>query len=485
MSGPAASRRCRIQVRPNVSGMVRTAAKQQNATQRKQQTATVSGSKTNTDSNEKIKLNSSSRPNSPLKSPPSGSGTVSSDESTSNCGGSPRRHRSTSTSTTTTLSRQQTPLESSEVVPKTRKRFTGDEPLDPKTMTMFDMIWWNPKNDTALKSRENNKKENKDMELSDWQKQQEEEKRQAEAEQSSSKKVKIADDGSLIVDESSLTVVNEQSTSAWETVNEDRSGRKVTSTSFRKRAWRKGTTWSDLETDLFYDILRATGPDFGLMHEFFPSRARAELKSKFNREERTNWARLKKVLSSPTVLNDSLFSHANNLLQKIGEETIRKKEQRMTKKEKKAALQAAEEADTESENVEEDSPNNASVHIKIFDPNNRDTSQSDRADGATEKQTNVTAILAELGVDFPRFSITEEPDTDTVSLERKDSELPLVRMPLNTVLTALQQDDTFPERILFDCPATDRRPAIQFLLQQRMKPSDPPSGFLHLFGPPK
>uniref|UniRef100_A0A914RSM4 Myb-like domain-containing protein n=1 Tax=Parascaris equorum TaxID=6256 RepID=A0A914RSM4_PAREQ len=75
----------------------------------------------------------------------------------------------------------------------------------------------------------------------------------------------------------------------------DRVERRVTSASFRKKAWRKGTPWSDLETDLFYDILRATGPDFGIMHEFFPSRTRAELKTKFNKEERTNWARLKKV----------------------------------------------------------------------------------------------------------------------------------------------------------------------------------------------
>ncbi|VDK44183.1 unnamed protein product, partial [Gongylonema pulchrum] len=35
----------------------------------------------------------------------------------------------------------------SECQQKTRKKFTGNEPLDPKTMTMQDLIFWNPKNE--------------------------------------------------------------------------------------------------------------------------------------------------------------------------------------------------------------------------------------------------------------------------------------------------------------------------------------------------
>lgn len=46
---------------------------------------------------------------------------------------------------------------------------------------------------------------------------------------------------------------------------------------------------------MYSEILRATGPDFGLMHEFFPMRARSELKSKYNREEKLNWNKLKTV----------------------------------------------------------------------------------------------------------------------------------------------------------------------------------------------
>ena len=49
----------------------------------------------------------------------------------------------------------------------------------------------------------------------------------------------------------------------------------------------------------FSEVLRATGADFGLMHDFFPRRARNELKNKYNREERTNWERLKEVREIP------------------------------------------------------------------------------------------------------------------------------------------------------------------------------------------
>lgn len=44
------------------------------------------------------------------------------------------------------------------------------------------------------------------------------------------------------------------------------------------------------------EVLRATGPDFGLMHDLMPRRARNELKTKYNREEKTNWMRIKEVL---------------------------------------------------------------------------------------------------------------------------------------------------------------------------------------------
>uniref|UniRef100_A0A915B7A9 Myb-like domain-containing protein n=1 Tax=Parascaris univalens TaxID=6257 RepID=A0A915B7A9_PARUN len=530
MSGNAASRRCRIQARPNVSSSLRvskrtpSAPSKHDATNVGEHKVNVEGSaaleqsdKTNLGehrdddrnnasdhlSSEKAEkeqfetLSSPPQPTPPSPSLPtaiptnSGCEINSSVESTPRCATTRRRHRS---SVSTTSSRHRSPLKSPEVVHKTRKRFTGEEPLDPKRMTMQDMIWWNPKNDTALKNRDSGRKGNKEISAAEWEQNQGERRQKVEHEKAADKiaapQVKIAEDGSLVLDESSLTVVEEPSR-IWETVNEDRVERRVTSASFRKKAWRKGTPWSDLETDLFYDILRATGPDFGIMHEFFPSRTRAELKTKFNKEERTNWARLKKTMSSPTVLSDSLFTHANEALKKIGEELAKKKEQKMTKKEKKA-LQAAHQEQSGDEDV--DSVANGTVRIKVVEAAARDSLVEKRSGERSHKkdsekrslqESDEVDIPEELGEDFPRFKIVEDPNATGVSLEQKDNGVPIVHMPLRTTYRAFPKDDSQPERILFDCPAVDERPAVQFLIQHRMGPNDPPSGFLHLFGPPQ
>ena len=45
-----------------------------------------------------------------------------------------------------------------------------------------------------------------------------------------------------------------------------------------------------------YLIPSCLGTDFTLMHEFIPTRSRAELKRKFNREEKINETRINEVL---------------------------------------------------------------------------------------------------------------------------------------------------------------------------------------------
>jgi hypothetical protein len=64
------------------------------------------------------------------------------------------------------------------------------------------------------------------------------------------------------------------------------------------------------ETDLFFRILSATGPDFSLMHDFFPTRTRAELKNKFNREQRINSKRLNDALSMKNTLYGGILKFA-------------------------------------------------------------------------------------------------------------------------------------------------------------------------------
>ncbi|KAK6020962.1 hypothetical protein OSTOST_13376, partial [Ostertagia ostertagi] len=155
-------------------------------------------------------------------------------------------------------------------------------------MRMMDMIYWNPKKEKAMTRRHVETESVKSAVCEE--KQSSIEKLNNSGSKSAAPQVNNLDHGDFVIDE------------------KDRVSRKVTSLSFRNRLWRKGTTWTEKETELFYgilstvlgllmerysEILRCTGPDFGLMHEFFPTRARNELKTKFNREERNNWEKLK------------------------------------------------------------------------------------------------------------------------------------------------------------------------------------------------
>lgn len=103
-------------------------------------------------------------------------------------------------------------------------------------------------------------------------------------------RVKIAADGSIIIDEESLivkrvdTVINESSV-----INEGKVGLSSTNyESFRKRKTTRNR-WTEDETLKFYHALSAIGTDFSLMADTFfrSSRSRQELRNKFKKEEKT------------------------------------------------------------------------------------------------------------------------------------------------------------------------------------------------------
>ncbi|KAK6022301.1 hypothetical protein OSTOST_12008, partial [Ostertagia ostertagi] len=206
-------------------------------------------------------------------------------------------------------------------------------------MRMMDMIYWNPKKEKAMTRRHVETESVKSAVCEE--KQSSIEKLNNSGSKSAAPQVIIGPDGRLVIDEKSLVIAETVTDdSVWETIDEDRVSRKVTSLSFRNRLWRKGTTWTEKETELFYgilstvlgllmerysEILRCTGPDFGLMHEFFPTRARNELKTKFNREERNNWEKLKEVMGKPALLDDDLYERAATLQKEIEEEALNKK----------------------------------------------------------------------------------------------------------------------------------------------------------------
>uniref|UniRef100_A0A914HF27 Myb-like domain-containing protein n=1 Tax=Globodera rostochiensis TaxID=31243 RepID=A0A914HF27_GLORO len=218
-----------------------------------------------------------------------------------------------------------------------------DKLVDTKKFTMSDLVKWKPKTENTLKKKwAERRKQLKDDETPNRETLAEEEALTADndgtttraeeravaaaaaTQQSSSTttgpRVMINERGEMVVDEQSLVVMeNPEQNNTLETVNDDLLPRRITSLSFRRKAHRS-SVWSVLETDLFYEVLSATGTDFGLMHEFIPTRTRVELKNKFNREERSNARRLNEALRHPTMLDERLRQRVERMLEQMADQ---------------------------------------------------------------------------------------------------------------------------------------------------------------------
>ncbi|KAI7812634.1 hypothetical protein IRJ41_006057 [Triplophysa rosa] len=121
-------------------------------------------------------------------------------------------------------------------------------------------------------------------------------------------KVKVAEDGTLILDDDSLTV-RVQRTS--DTVVEDATplferGNTTTYMSFRKSCHVKN--WSVRETDMFYLAISMVGTDFSMMAQLLTHRSRTEIKNKFKKEEKTNAWRVDKAFRNKRPFDNEFFS---------------------------------------------------------------------------------------------------------------------------------------------------------------------------------
>ncbi|CAG5867604.1 unnamed protein product [Menidia menidia] len=127
--------------------------------------------------------------------------------------------------------------------------------------------------------------------------------------------VKVAEDGSLIIDEESLTV--EVLRAKGPNPAQDRDpiferGSTTTYSSFRKATYTK--PWSIEETDMFFLAVSMVGTDFSMICQLFPHRARSEIKNKFKKEERVNSWRVDKAFRERRKLDIEYFS---KLLEKV------------------------------------------------------------------------------------------------------------------------------------------------------------------------
>uniref|UniRef100_A0A096M8B7 Zgc:162472 n=1 Tax=Poecilia formosa TaxID=48698 RepID=A0A096M8B7_POEFO len=110
--------------------------------------------------------------------------------------------------------------------------------------------------------------------------------------------LKVAEDGSLIIDEESLTVEVQRAKGPNPASDRDpifERGSTTTYSSFRKSNYSK--PWSIEETDMFYLAVSMVGTDFSMICQLFPHRGRSEIKNKFKKEERENSWRIDKAFT--------------------------------------------------------------------------------------------------------------------------------------------------------------------------------------------
>ncbi|XP_028943115.1 transcription factor TFIIIB component B'' homolog, partial [Antrostomus carolinensis] len=215
----------------------------------------------------------------------------------------------------------------------------GRSPPDRSKMTMRDLIYYLPENNPMKSSLAEEKRTEKNSALSQLKEQEEkntpdheEEGEEEEAENGEESqdgpllvpRVKVAEDGSIILDEESLTVevlrtkgpcVVEENDPIFER------GSTTTYSSFRKSFYTK--PWSNKETDMFFLAISMVGTDFSLIGRLFPHRARAEIKNKFKREEKVNGWRIDKAFREKRPFDFEFFAH---LLEKVLADEGKKKQ---------------------------------------------------------------------------------------------------------------------------------------------------------------
>ncbi|XP_064384362.1 transcription factor TFIIIB component B'' homolog isoform X2 [Halichondria panicea] len=164
---------------------------------------------------------------------------------------------------------------------------------DRSTMTMQELIYYNPTANPMQAAREDREKRRGSTATPSPEKdtptQQSETCQTTSPTNSEGKEerivpqLRIGNDGNIIIDESSMMMSTTQTASPYSEAVEETSGQ-VTSDSFRKCY--KITRWSKDETGKFFKALSHVGTDFTMMTLLVPNRSRKELKNKFKREEK-------------------------------------------------------------------------------------------------------------------------------------------------------------------------------------------------------
>ncbi|XP_072601468.1 transcription factor TFIIIB component B'' homolog isoform X2 [Vulpes vulpes] len=298
----------------------------------------------------------------------------------------------------------------------------SQKPPDRSKMTMRDFIYYLPDNNPMTSSLEQEKKTEKS--LTPVQTREQEGKSTPDTADNEVPeddvddgpllvpRVKVAEDGSIILDEESLTVevlrtkgpcVVEENDPIFER------GSTTTYSSFRKNYYSK--PWSNKETDMFFLAISMVGTDFSMIGQLFPHRARIEIKNKFKREEKTNGWRIDKAFQEKRPFDFDFFAH---LLQKVLAEEEKRKQKSVKNQSVKEKKSSKPRKNVKVKKVASEGRNDdpdVSLSTKISDP---EPSQKDAQ--IVEGQESQTLT----GQDSEQIAL--EPDLNQKKRRRKNQD---------------------------------------------------------------
>ncbi|XP_073790695.1 uncharacterized protein isoform X5 [Danio rerio] len=226
-------------------------------------------------------------------------------------------------------------------------------------------------------------------------------------------RVKVAEDGSLIIDEESLTVQVLRANGPNPAEDRDpifERGSTTTYSSFRKGTYTK--PWSNGETEMFFLAISMVGTDFSMIGQLFPHRGRLEIKNKFKKEEKNNAWRIDKAFKEKRRLDLDFFKKL--MEQILNDEEEKKNKSKEHFKLAKAKRKVREDSDSDvvaGEKENEDLSNDGESDV---------TPKRRRGRAAKNTDRDIKRIYEE--VDNPEDCENVTSDTQSPDDRLKDSE---------------------------------------------------------------
>uniref|UniRef100_K7G8F7 Myb-like domain-containing protein n=1 Tax=Pelodiscus sinensis TaxID=13735 RepID=K7G8F7_PELSI len=279
----------------------------------------------------------------------------------------------------------------------------GKTPPDPSKMTMRDLIYYLPENNpmkSSLAEERKTEKTSTQVQMKEPEERSapdhEDEEAEAEPEEEEENdgpllvpRVKVAEDGSIILDEESLTVEVLRTKGSCVVEENDpifERGSTTTYSSFRKSFYTK--PWSNKETDMFFLAISMVGTDFSLIGQLFPHRARTEIKNKFKREEKANGWRIDKAFKEKRPFDFEFF--AQLLEEVLADEKKRKQrapKKRSSREKKPPKSRKKQKAKVVSEEADNDQDDPQVVRIS--------DAETDADTGTAEKENEESLSVSE------------------------------------------------------------------------------------------